>query len=350
MVNDKAILEKKLVTVGIINYNYEKFIDDTIISVLKQNYVNVEIIIVDDFSTDKSINKIKKYEKKYKNIKGIYHLQNSGSQDLAFNDIIKNSNGEYIFFLSADDYLYDETVITKCVETFKKDESLDYVYGNIQLVDTMKNKKNVWKYRDYSDNEIVYYTFRQMGSGIVPFSAGAYKKHFFYYENKIKLVNDPNNKVANDTLNVLMYTKYGWKRKYIDSNLLSYRRHDKNVTYDLKSRIKSIISVMEYVANNFDVSVFMPEINWNKYTPRDKENIKLYVIGEYYFRVVKVYYDNNEKIYCDDKTLNKKWLRECVQPLIYISEKYLDKSISMSDFFIEDIKSKLVYMDKLKGF
>lgn len=347
MIEKKFISEKKLVTIGIINYNYENFIDDAIMSALNQNYSNIELIIVDDFSTDNSTHKIREYEKKYRNIKGIYHEQNSGGQDLAFNDIVENSNGEYILFLSADDYLYDKNVITKCIETFMKYENLDYVYGNIQLVDGINNKKEVWRYKDYSDNEIVYYTFRQMGSGVLPFSAGIYNRNF-YNKNKIKFIHDPNNKIASDTLNVLMYTKYGWKRKYIDRNLLCYRRHDKNITYDLKNRIKSVISVMEYAANNFDVSVFMPEIDWSKYTSYNKENLKMYVIGEYYFRVVKTYYVNNEKIYCDDINLNENQLRECVQPLIYTSEKYLNKSVKMSDFCIDDIKSKLAYMDKLK--
>lgn len=334
----KVEYEKPLVTVGIINYNYKGFLDKSIMSVLNQNYENIEILIVDDYSTDGSIDKIKEYEKKYKNIKGMYHFQNSGSAILAFKDIIENASGEYLVFLSSDDYFYNSEVIKKYINEFSNDDNLDYVYGNIQIVNNEGENKEVWRYKDYSDNEVVYNTFRNMGSGVIPLTTGMFKMNF-YHRNKLTFVDDPSNRVAGDTLNTLIYIKYSWNRKYKDFNAVCYRHHDNNMTYDIKNRIKSIISVMEYAASNFDVEILFPEIQWKQYDSDTREALKMYKIGEYYLKTLEVYYNEKIEIFGNEMKLDKEQIKEYVQPLITVIEKYLNKSISKNQLFSEDIKN-----------
>ena len=60
------------------NYNYEKFIGETIESVVKQNYSNLEYIIIDDGSTDNSVEVIRKYHKKYPNKIKFIQQENKG--------------------------------------------------------------------------------------------------------------------------------------------------------------------------------------------------------------------------------------------------------------------------------
>jgi glycosyltransferase involved in cell wall biosynthesis len=339
--------ELPLVTVGIINYNYGHFLDHAIKSVLNQKYGNIEILIADDFSTDGSIEKIKEYENKYANIKGIYHFQNSGSAVTAFRDIIHNASGEYLVFLSADDYFFDDSVIANYVQEFIKDSNLDYVYGNIQVVDEEGNRKETWKYRDYTDEEIVYNTFRNMGSGVIPLTTGMVKLDF-YYKNKLSFVDDPNNRVAGDTLNTLVYVKHGWKRKYIDMQTLCYRHHNYNMTYDLENRIKSIISVMEYVIDNFNVSNYFPEVKWSEISGIMKEQEKMYIIGEYYWKVLVEYYNGKVKIFSNPIAFDKEQLREYIQPLIKVIEKYFDKCTEISQVFSEKIKNIKAQLSTIK--
>lgn len=330
----RQLNEKPLVTVGLINYNYKRFLDKSVMSVLNQEYDNIELLIVDDFSTDGSREKIEEYEEMHKSVRAIYHVQNSGSAVLAFKEIIESAKGQYLIFLSADDYFFDNQVIMNYVYEIVSDKELDYVYGNLALVDNEGNYKETWRYRDYSDNEIVNLTFRKMGSGVIPLTTGMFKTEFFR-RNSLGFTDDPDNRVAGDTLNTLIYLKHGWKRKYVDTNSLCYRQHGSNMTYDVKSRIKSIISVMEYAANNFDAEIIFPEIKWERCSGDVKEAVKMYVTGEYYWKTLSAYYNGEIKILGNDMALDKEQLREYVQPLIGVGEKYLDKSIEKSELLRE---------------
>ena len=67
----KTKTKKKLSTVIIVNYNNAEFLNESLSSILEQNYSPIEIIVVDDKSTDNSIDVLKKYQNKIKVIKKI---------------------------------------------------------------------------------------------------------------------------------------------------------------------------------------------------------------------------------------------------------------------------------------
>ena len=84
-------------------YNVEKYISKCLDSILNQTYKNIEIIIVNDGSTDKSGLICDEYAKKYDNIK-VFHKKNGGVSS-ARNLGIDNSSGKYIAFVDPDDYI-----------------------------------------------------------------------------------------------------------------------------------------------------------------------------------------------------------------------------------------------------
>ena len=91
-----------LITIITVAYNAVKDIENTILSVLNQTYPNIEYIIIDGGSTDGTLDIIKKYEDKIsywvsEPDKGIYDAMNKG---------IVKANGDYLFFLGADDKEY----------------------------------------------------------------------------------------------------------------------------------------------------------------------------------------------------------------------------------------------------
>lgn len=89
-------------------YNSERFIDDTLQSCIQQQYPNIEIIIVDDGSTDKSVEIARKWTNKYNNIH-LYIQSNSGvcrARNLAF----EKSTGDYIMYLDADDLISPDLI------------------------------------------------------------------------------------------------------------------------------------------------------------------------------------------------------------------------------------------------
>ena len=89
-----------LVSIIINNYNYERFLAEAIDSALNQTYEHVEVIVVDDGSTDNSRQIIAEYGDQI-----IPILQPNGKQAAAFNSGFARSKGEIIIFLDSDDYL-----------------------------------------------------------------------------------------------------------------------------------------------------------------------------------------------------------------------------------------------------
>ena len=93
-------------------YNCEKFISETIESVLNQTYTNWEMIIIDDCSTDKSKQIVKQYIERDKRIRLIALNENSGAA-VARNKGIEVSSGRFIAFLDGDD-LWESNKLENC--------------------------------------------------------------------------------------------------------------------------------------------------------------------------------------------------------------------------------------------
>lgn len=108
-------------------YNAEKFISETIESVISQTYKNWELIIVDDGSTDNTIRSVSKYCKEDSRIK-YFHQQNS-RQGKARNLAIQHSTGEYLAFLDADD-LWESKKLELQLEIIKQ-KNVDLVFSDI---------------------------------------------------------------------------------------------------------------------------------------------------------------------------------------------------------------------------
>lgn len=119
-----------LVSVIIPTYNRAKFVTEAVESVLNQTYSNIEIIIVDDGSTDNTREVLGEYQGKIK-----YVYQNErGERSKARNDGFRHSRGEYIAFLDSDD-LWLPTKIEKQVKVLNEEPDVAVVYVRVQFVD-----------------------------------------------------------------------------------------------------------------------------------------------------------------------------------------------------------------------
>lgn len=88
------------------NYNKEEYVRETLESIFNQTYKNFEVIVVDDGSTDKSIEIIKEFDIK------LFHTNRKRAGG-ARNIGIDNATGDYIIFLDSDDYFTDNTVLER---------------------------------------------------------------------------------------------------------------------------------------------------------------------------------------------------------------------------------------------
>ena len=95
----KIETNEKLATVLIANYNNSKYIDECLTSVINQNYKKIEIIVVDDNSSDNSLEILNKYIDKIKLIKKKQKIGlGSFDQMSSYYEAFKESKGEIIFF------------------------------------------------------------------------------------------------------------------------------------------------------------------------------------------------------------------------------------------------------------
>ena len=106
--NSKGKDTGELVTIVLNVYNCEKYVKKCLDSLIKQTYKNLEILIINDGSTDKSLEICEKYQKKDNRIRIITH-ENCGLS-LSRNAGIDNAKGEYIYFIDSDDYIEKDTI------------------------------------------------------------------------------------------------------------------------------------------------------------------------------------------------------------------------------------------------
>ncbi len=138
-------------------YNAEKYIKECLDSVVNQTLQNIEIICIDDGSTDDSVSQIQMY-----NDDRILLLkqQNSGS-GAARNNGIKHAKGEYVIFMDPDDYYPNENVLEELYTT-AKEKNVWVCGGNIVNLD---QQNSISKGRNYFENNgyINFYDFQDCG-------------------------------------------------------------------------------------------------------------------------------------------------------------------------------------------
>ena len=106
-------------------YNVEKWLNMCIDSILAQSYKNLEIILVNDGSTDKSKDICDSYSKKDNRVR-VLNIKNSG-QSVARNIGLKEAKGDYILFIDSDDYISDKAIIEKFINILDSN-NYDFIY------------------------------------------------------------------------------------------------------------------------------------------------------------------------------------------------------------------------------
>lgn len=207
-----------LVTIVINNYNYSQFISEAIESVLNQSYSNIELIVVDDGSTDNSREVISKYSNYL-----IPIFQENGKQAAALNTGFSASNGEIVAFLDSDDYLFP-TATERVVEAFGPD--IGKVHYRLQVVDIDGQRSENFiptTTAKLSFGEVWHELIRTSGYVSSPMSGNAYRRdvltHVFPIPDEYKTT-------ADDYL--MISTPFYGKVASIDEALGAYRIHDSN--------------------------------------------------------------------------------------------------------------------------
>lgn len=130
--------------------NAQDTIEQTIKSVISQTYSNIEYLIIDGESTDKTLDIVRKYKNRIDTVisepdGGLYYAMNKG---------IKKSTGDIIYFLNSGDLLFDKGVITKVVKVFKETNA-DIIYGDMALFNSSNPEKLIIRHQDQVNNSFL---------------------------------------------------------------------------------------------------------------------------------------------------------------------------------------------------
>lgn len=169
-----------------VTYNSDKTLRDTINSVLAQTYEDIEYIVVDGLSKDKTVDIIREYEPQFVGRMKWISEKDSGLYD-AMNKGIRMATGDVVGILNSDDFFTSKDVIEKVVAGFTKDT--DAVYGDIHFV----NPDNLQRCVRYYSSRIFKRSLMKMG--FIPAHPSFYCRKecfekFGYYKTNYKIAAD----------------------------------------------------------------------------------------------------------------------------------------------------------------
>ena len=241
-----SIGKKPLVSVIMNCHNGEKYLNQSIKSVLDQTYKNWEVIFFDNNSKDKSSVLLKKYKDKrikyYKSTK-FYNLYK------ARNLAIKKSKGELISFLDVDDWWF-KNKLNKQVNIFLKDQKIDVIYSNLFLYYQNKKKKIIYLKKKPDNGKI---TQNLIDKFEMPILTTVLKKNLFKkikFDDRYTIIGDLDFFIRLSTIANI---------KGIQEPLAYYRIHDFNLTTkkinlnikELESWVKEKVKLKKFSFFNF---------------------------------------------------------------------------------------------------
>jgi len=208
-------------------YNTEKYVAECIESCLNQTYKDYEIIIIDDGSTDKSVDIISEYHKNNKNKITLIHKENGGTAS-ALNTGFERMKGEWFKWVSADDVLYPTALETMMDLIEKIPDNTQYIYYT-DFVEIDQNSKVIKIRREpdrtihTSDENSVELMYHSYGNG----STSMIHRSLFHTVGKFR----EGLRQAED-LEFWMRAciKFKYQMYHLNLITLSYRRHSESLT------------------------------------------------------------------------------------------------------------------------
>lgn len=386
-------MEKVSVIVPV--YNTEEFLDDCIQSIINQSYKKLEIIIINDHSTDGSLDKISQYANDDERIKVINNKERQGvgaSRNIGVN----LATGEFIYFVDSDDLLHEDAIkhlvenigehefISGSMSTFKNQDDIDsfeeknnglLMRKSTKLFRTRSVLKVLFR-RDYLINnnlkhgeEVSHYSDYYLMYDVI----SNYKKVPYYFDSRYfkRKRNDPINSPA---LN--QYERYdkiiNYLKMYKDVNqLYDSDRIKKIIDRDLLNFYRKVVVMYMENPDQFDeifeqLHVAFLLLNQNSYKKlnivvkkeivsiikNDKEKYKKLMALHHHLRAIKRSVRSKRNFYT---YLHRKvFLKKDIDPNLVVFESFMGKSYSCNPKYIyeyllehkPDMKFVWIYRDK----
>ena len=161
-------MEKLKVSIIIPIYNAEKYLEKCLDSVVGQTYANLEIIMIDDGSTDSSYSICQCYAEHDDRIK-LIHQKNAGISAVR-NKGLELSTGDYIFFIDSDDWIDADTISVLVDIAIKEDADMVASHYVMRATDSTVGDNSNHDYVEYTARDFVYMMTKPAGVFCFPWS------------------------------------------------------------------------------------------------------------------------------------------------------------------------------------
>ena len=229
---------KFIITVYITNFNYGEYLEEAIESVLAQTINNYELIIIDDGSTDKSLEILKKYEYR-KNIKFI--KQKNKGLNVTNNIALRISKGKYIIRLDADDWLKNNA-LEILSDHMEKNSDIGLVFADYYKVN--KDGQIIEEIRRHDFQEVTL--LDQPAHGACTLIRTSCLKSIGGYDESFR---------CQDGFDLWIRFIQNYKVNNINQPLFYYRQHNKNLTKQEKNILTTRSNILNKASAKKDTNL-----------------------------------------------------------------------------------------------
>ena len=268
-----------LVSVLVSAYNHENYVQETIKSIINQTYQNIELIILDDGSKDKTWDKICEMkevcEKRF--VRVYFDTKENEGICKTLNNLVSLANGEFVYIIASDD-LAKPQAIEKQIEFLSNNPDYSLAVGNNEIIDSDgkvcywdKKRNIVYDEKEARSKTLVDYLKRhnnffndkEFGRYSTIFRGNYIPNGYLIRKSIYGIIgNYPDGLFVEDWWFMLQLSKYS-KMKYIDEILFSYRWHNSNnITNHEKMKILSdnTLSLEIDIQKNIDRSAVFQDV------------------------------------------------------------------------------------------
>jgi len=266
----RSVKNNGKVTVVVPVYNRESLIEECISSISNQTYRNLAIVVIDDGSTDGTVDVVKKLQQQDRRITLKVHDHNTGSMNAALEFGILNCDTEYFTWIGSDD-TYIPSAISQLVSQHQQNPNVDYVSCDLKMAreghDYCNYCGSAWpnwsgyvSLNPFTQYDAKSYTSLVYRSLCPPFPWNGMWKTKFFAKNDITWIEHKGNTWSPDTLNGLHFFAHGMTMlHYNEFPLIKYRLHDDQDTAKgaISEQIRCDVTLIDAIFEWFGTEVFL---------------------------------------------------------------------------------------------
>ena len=264
-------------------YNVEEYLPKCLESLEEQTLKDIEVILVNDGSTDSSSNIAKEWAKKQKKVKAIYLEKSNGGLSDARNYGLKYATGDFIAFLDSDDYV-EKTIYEKMYNKAISEDA-DFVECDF-----------VWEYPEKQriDKKIEYKNKLEMLAFVRVVAWNKLIKRNLIYENNLEFPKGLRYEDVEFTYKLIPHIK---KYAYVNEVLVHYMQRENSIANVQNKRTAEIFNILENVENYYKEKGI-----YDEYKDAIEYNYARYLLCSSLKRMAKIA-DKEEK----NKQIKKTW-------------------------------------------